>query len=197
MDVQEATITLARLMKSEKDFYETHIKARRPITEEDRKKSEDNLKKFEVLRATSKEFANILAGLPAFYDLMESWVVCVNGKGSVSKDTLIKYKETADLDGLIDLASNLGSTVKSFIRSSGYFITEMGAGEDGWDVNVRCNTKDAKELCLLLHQKFMDAINIGILTVSRRFCEHKLPGLYNYEDAERILQIYGNEEEIL
>lgn len=191
MDLQEATLAMARFMKIEKEFYDRHLKARRPKDESELKIFEELSRQFEVYRSRTREFANILAADPNFFEIVESWIVVVQGKESVSRKSMLYYRDSADVEGLINQASNLASSVKSFIRSVGYFITDMGAGDDGWDLGVRCKHKDAKNLCSLLHRKYQEAIGLGLLVISRRFGEHKLPGLYNYEDAERIINIYG------
>lgn len=191
MDLQEATLALARFMKVEKDFYDQHLKARRPKNAEELKVLEELTRQFEIYRARTRQFANILAADSAFFDIVESWVVAVQGKEAVSRKSMVQYQDNADVEELISLASNLASSVKGFIRSAGYFIADMGVGDDGWDLGVRCTHKDAKELCNLLHRKYSKAINLNLLIVSRKFGEHKLPGLYNYEDAERIIRIYG------
>lgn len=183
---------MAQFMRVEKDFYDRHLKARRPKNSNELKIIEELSRQFEIYRSRTREFANILAADPRFFDIIESWVVVVQGKESVSRKSMLQYQDSADVEGLINQASNLASSVKSFIRSTGYFITDMGAGNDGWDLGVRCKHKDAKELCSLLHRKFREAIGLNLISVSRRYGEHKLPGLYNYEDAERIIAIYGD-----
>jgi hypothetical protein len=192
MDLQELTLAMAQFMKAEKDFYDQHLKARRPKTDKEAEALLSLQRQLEVLRARTRQFGNIVAADPNLFDVIESWIVCVEGKGSVAKETLKSFEESADIDELIDRASNLGSSVKQFMRSAGYFICDMGAGAGGWDIGVRCTNKDSMDLCTVLHRKFRSAIDMGLLEISRKLGEHRLPGLYNYEDAERIIQIYGD-----
>lgn len=192
MDIQEATIAMAKFMKIEKNFYDSHLKARRPKTIEEVEKIAELQKQFEVYKSRTRKFGNILAADPRFFQIMESWIVCVEGKDSVSRQSMIREQKTADVENLINSASNIASSVKSYIRYLGYYIHDMGAGEDGWDINMRCTEKDSKELCRLLHEKYFLAINHDLISISRKFGGHKLPGLYSYEDAEMILNIYGN-----
>lgn len=193
MDLQELTLAMARFMKAEKDFYDEHLKARRPKTQEEVETLEKRQKQLEILRARTRQFGNIIAADPNLFNVIEPWIVCVEGKESVTQKTLKSFVESADIDELINRASNLGASVKEFMRSAGYFICNMSAGEDGWDIGVRCTNKDSMDLCTVLHRKFRLAINMGLLEISRKFGEHRLPGLYNYEDAERIIQLYGDD----
>lgn len=192
MDLQEVIIEVAKLMKIEKDFYENHLKARRPHTKKDVEELLKLEKQYEIYKAHTRKFTNIIAADPRFFDVMESWIVCVEGKDPVSKSEMLKHQKTADVESLINSACNIAPYVKSYIRSLGYFIYDMGAGEDGWDLNIRCTDKDSKELCRSLHQKFFKAISHNLLIISRKFGEHRLPGLYTYQDAVLILQLYGD-----
>lgn len=192
MDIQEANVIMAKLLKMEKNFYEENLAGRRPISIDSERIYQKNMSTFRYLQSQTREFGNVLAASPEFFDIMEPWVIYVTGKEGVSKESVNKTKKTADLDHLTDLASNLAINVKKFIRLCGYFICDMGAGEDGWDVGVRANERDSRELCSLLNEKFKEAINADLIRISRRFGQNKLPGLYDYDDAERVLMMYGD-----
>jgi hypothetical protein len=185
MDLQEATVTMALLMKKESDFYEQHAIPDISLTRE-------NLKELEWLKANTREFGNRLAANPYFFDVMESWVVTVLGTEGVNTDSMKEAMGSADVDDLIDRASALAASIKKHLRDNGYVICNMGAGEDGWDIGIRCSEKKSRDLCVEIHQRYMQAIEMGLLTISRRFAGHSLPGLYSYDDAKRILLIYGD-----
>jgi hypothetical protein len=181
MDLQEATITMALLMKKETDFYEQHTTM-----------SREDLKQLEWLKANTREFGNRLAANPYFFDVMESWVVTILGTEGVNTDSMKEALESADVDDLVDRASSLAASIKKHLRDNGYMICDMGAGEDGWDVGVRCTDKQSRNLCTELLQRYTQAIDMGLLAVSRRFAGHTLPGLHNCDDAKRILLLYGD-----
>ena len=185
MDLQEATLTMALLMKKESDFYEQHAQQEQSL-------SRENLKELEWLKANTREFGNRLAANPYFFDVMESWVVTLIGTEGVNKDSMKDAMESADIDDLVDRASVLAASVKSYVRNSGYIVYDMGAGEDGWDLGIRCTDKQSKNLCIELHQRYTQAIEMNLLAISRRFAGHTLPGLHTWEDAKRILIMYGD-----
>jgi hypothetical protein len=186
MDLQEATTTMAFLMRKEADFYEQHAILNQEISRED-------LKQIEWLKANTREFGNRLAANPNFFDVMESWTVVIMGSEGVSSDSVQESLKTDDVDDLVDRASSLAASIKAHLRSNGYVICEMSAGEDGWDVVVRCTDKQSKNLCIELLQRYTQAIDLGLLSISRRFAGHMLPGLRNWDDAKRILLIYGDD----
>jgi hypothetical protein len=185
MDLQEATIIMALLMKKEADFYEQHGQPGQTLTRED-------LKEFEWLKANTREFGNRLAANPNFFDVMESWIVTLTGTEGVNKDSMDEALQSSDVDDLVDRASSLAASVKKHVRDNGYVICDMGAGEDGWDFGVRCSDKKSRDLCVELHQRYIQALELGLLTISRRFAGHTLPGLYNWEDAKKIILMYGD-----
>lgn len=186
MDLQEATLTMALLMKEEYEFYEEHAQPDKGMVLED-------LKKMEWLRANTREFGNRLAANPYFFDVMESWSVTILGKEGVNEDSLKSAMESDDVDDLIDRASVLGSSIKGHLRKNGYVISDMGAGEDGWDIAVRCTEKKSRDLCTEIYQRYAQAIEMGVLMISRRFAGNMLPGLYHWDDAKRILSLYGDD----
>jgi hypothetical protein len=185
MDLQEATITMALLMKKEADFYAQHAAQDKSLTRED-------LKQLEWLKANTREFGNRLAANPYFFDVMESWVVTILGTEGVNTDSVKEALESADVDDLVDRASSLAASIKKHLRDNGYVICDMGAGEDGWDVGVRCTDKQSRTLCTELLQRYTQAIEMGLVAVSRRFAGHTLPGLHDWDDAKRILMLYGD-----
>lgn len=189
-DLQEATLALARLMKEEKDFYINNIHARRPKNEQEEKWLNKQISEFEILKSKTRLLENILAANPNFFNIIEPWVISIEGNDSVSKETMEEYIESADVEELIDRTSCLASSIKYFIRSAGYFIADMGSGVTGWDIGIRCSEKEAKKLCNSIHSRYTKALELGLITVSKRFCGNKLPGLYNYEDAERIIGLH-------
>jgi hypothetical protein len=184
MDLQEATLTMALLMKEEYDFYDQHS---RPDVSMDVK----DIKEFEWRRANTREFGNRLAANPYFFDVMESWVVTIIGKEGVNKESMDEAQKTADVDDLIDRASTLASSVKKHLRDNGYVICDMSAGEDGWDFGIRCTEKRSRALCMEIYQRYAKTIDLKLLSISRRFAGHMLPGLYTWDDAKKILGNYG------
>jgi hypothetical protein len=190
MDLQQATLTMALIMKKEIDFYRQFIK---DLGDRYDDKAIELRKQYEYVRANTREYGNRLAANPYFFDVMESWCVTVSGREGVSEETMQQAKRDQDAEAMIEKAGNLAGEVKSFLVSKDFPVAGMGAGEDGWDVGLLCTDKASKELCRDIHQRFAYPIKLGMLSVSRRFTGHCLPGLYTWDDAERILKAYGND----
>lgn len=185
MDLQEATVTMALLLRKEADFIEQHPKTL----------STEDMKEFEWLKANTREFGNRLAANPHFFDVMESWVVTIIGTEGVNPDSIKNALASDDVDDLVDRASTLAASIKRHLRNNGYMICDMGAGEDGWDIGIRCTEKQSRNLCVEMHQRYTQAIEMKLLAISRRFAGHILPGLYNWDDAKRVLIMYGDSPE--
>jgi len=193
MDLQAASITMALLMKKEIDFYNRFLKQR---IEEDKihdEKYQELWRQYQYIQANTREFGNRLAANPNFFNIIESWLVTIDGKGGVAEDSLKEAEKTADVETLVEKTSNLAGSVKEFLASRGYSRLSMGAGTGGWDMSARCNDIASRELCRDLYQKFTKAIDLGMITISRRFSGHCIPGLYTWDDAKRLLNIYGDE----
>lgn len=190
MDLQQATLAMALLMKKEKDFYKQFLDGYENRKDEN---YQQLIHQFEYIKANTREFGNRLAANPHFFNILESWSVTITGKEGVSDETMKESAQKNDADTLINKAGNLALEAKKFIKSQNLPIFKMSAGEDGWDISVLCTEKISRELCLNLHQRFFHAIQLKLLNLSRRFAGHNLPGLYNWNDAERILKAYGND----
>lgn len=188
MDVQEATIAMAFLMKKEIDFYKEFIEGKVGSNDPDTIAS---WRRFEYLKSTTREFGNRLAANPAFFDIMESWIIVVSGQDGVSRESMAAAAETDDVNDLVDKSGSLAYSVKEFLKAKGCFICDMGAGEDGWDVGTRCSEKKSRTLCDELYKNYRKAIDMDLLFISRRFAGHCLPDLYCWEDAERIIKTLG------
>lgn len=191
MDLQEATIAMAALMKGEADFYREHLKDAKPETEEEIKRYATAMKEFEWLQSNTREFGNTLAANPHFFGVMESWKVVIKGTQGVAKDSIEDALKTADVEDLIDRSGGLASNIKAHVKDKGLIICDMSAGEDGWDISVRCTEKNSRLLCYDIHKRFMGAINLKLISISRRFAGHCLPGLYTWNDANNFLKIIG------
>jgi len=183
MDLQEATIAMAYLMKNEIDFYKKNLEGVEP--------TKKLLEEFEWIKSNTREFGNRLAANPNFFNVMESWKVYILGKEGVNEDSIQKAAETFNVEDLVEQCGNLAISIKEFISSKGLIICDIGAGTDGWDIGVRCTEKISQTLCYDVHKKFWSAINLKLIAVSRRFAGHSLPGLYTWDDAEKILKICG------
>jgi len=194
MDLQQATIAMAQLMKKEADFHKESLSKSVVKGEEDSKKVEEIYRQYQWLKSTTREFGNELAANPHFFDVMESWIVYIKGRDSVDQDRMKSALEKDDVDGLLEQTGSLASSLKDHLRNRGYQICDMGAGEDGWDIGVRCSEKKSRDLCVEIHQRYYKTIELGLLSISRRFAGHCLPGLYGWNDAERILLMYGDPE---
>lgn len=190
-DLQEATLTMALLMKKEATFYNEHLAE--DVRPTDATKLQEYLRQFEYLKANTREFSNRMAAHPQFFDVMESWIVCISGKEGVGLESLNMASKTGDIDDLLDRTGGLAQSVRNYLRDNNYMICEMGAGAGGWDVETRCTEKVSRVLCRDLITKFQPAINYGLLFVSKRFGEHRFPGLYNWDDALRLLKAYGED----
>lgn len=197
MDLQEATITMAILLKNEAEYYNKYLKDFNPTTTEEKEEYYKRLEKFNWIKKNTIEFGNRLAAIPTFFDILESWKVYIIGKEGTEKD--IQQKDnltTQDIEDQIEKCSNLAATVKNFIKENGFIICDMGIGKDGWDIAVRCSENKSRLLCNYLYRKFYKAIQLEILFVSKRFVGHCLPGLYTWDDAIRLLNILDIKGEI-
>lgn len=189
MDLQEATIAMAALMWGEATFFREHLQDAKPESDIELKRHKTALKEFEWLKSNTREFGNILAANPNFFSVMESWKVVITGKEGVCPESIERALKTSDVDKLIDYCGNLAIGVKSHVKGKGMIICDMGAGENGWDIAVRCSEKNSRLLCFDLHKKYFTAIELKLLTISRRFAGHCLPGLYSWDDAPKFLKI--------
>lgn len=190
MDIQEATHIMAKMMVEEEIFYNEHLKDVDPTTIEDKETYNKKLKEFEILEAYTREFGNELAATPNFFEVLESWKVIVKGYSGVSKEAMQEAYNKSDVEDLVDRTGSMAQGIKRYFKTKGYFISGMGAGEDGWDIGVICNDKTAKDICSDLYKYYIKAINLGLISISRRFLkQHYLPGLYNWEDARRLLKL--------
>jgi hypothetical protein len=191
MDLQEATIAMAALMKGEADFFKEHLDEAKPETDEEKKRYGIATKEFEWLKSNTREFGNILAANPHFFGVMESWKVVIKGTQGVAKESMEEALKTADVDNLIDRSGNLAINIKRHVIEKGLIICDMSAGEDGWDISIRCTEKNSRLLCFDINKQFSRALEIEILSISRRFAGHCLPGLYSWNDAHNFLKICG------
>jgi hypothetical protein len=94
---------------------------------------------------------------------------------------------------MLERAGALVVSVRDYFRSQDFVIRNVGAGEDGWDMCARCTEKKSRTLCFDLQQRFQKAISLKLMNVSRRFGGHYLPGLYTWDDAERMLKLYNKD----
>lgn len=188
MDLQEATIKMASLMKGEAEFFKEHLDGIKPNTQDEIHRFKTALKEFEWLQSITREFGNTLAANPNFFDIMESWRIVISGTESVDRGSIYEAKDTDDIEDLLERCGSLAASIKAYVKAKGWMICDMSAGEDGWDIAVRCSEKNSRLFCEDVYRRFIFAINQKLITVSRRFAGHCLPGLYNWEDAYRILK---------
>ncbi len=187
---------MALHMRSEADFYTEHLLD----YPKDKYGSEEHRKflhEFEYIQSNTREFGNRLAANPHFFDIMESWHVTLVGKESVEETSVKEAMKTDDVNKLMEQASNLATSVKDFVLSEGYVVTNISAGTDGWDIAIRCKEKESRVLCTDLQQRYARAIELELLAISRRFAGHCLPGLYNWDTAAAILKMYGDDLPVL
>jgi hypothetical protein len=195
MDLKEASLTMCHLLLHEKrvrDEYEQRLEASAGDSTSTYPTIdmlyEDRLREARVGIA---EFGNRLASMPALFDVMESWLVTVIGRQGISEETADEAIKTNNRDDMIERTGALAAAVRDYLRSQGFIIRDMGAGEDGWDMCVRCTEKMSRTLCTDLHQQYMSAISMKLMNVSRRFGGHYLPGLYTWRDARKLLKAFG------
>lgn len=189
---------MAQLLHKEERFYREYLeqyKDEEPPDPQERAVYRGKMREFEWIRSNTREFGNRLAANPYFFDVMESWRVYIIGKEGATKESMMEAIKTDDVDDLIDRSSTLANSIKNHLRSKGYMICDMGAATDGWDMAVRCSEKKSRDLCAELHRKYFTAIDMGLIYISRRFAGHTLPGLYNWEDAKKILSILGGKND--
>ena len=188
MDLQEATIAMASFMKGEALFYREHLENPLPRTVDEVERYAKAKKEFEWLQSNTREFGNVLAADPNFFDIMESWKVVIKGTDGVNPDSIKSALETNDVDDLVERCGSIASGIKDYIKSKGWMVCDMSAGEDGWDIAVRCSEKNSRLLCEDMYHRYHNAPQKKLITISRRFAGHCLPGVYSWEDAERILK---------
>jgi len=191
MELSEATVTMSYLLLFEKKWHEKHAGR---LDDEVVKTVYD--KRLQYLKANTAEFGNRLAAMPQFFDILESWLVTVVGKQGISPESMQEAVKTNDSDGMLERAGALAVSVRDYFRSQDFLIRNVGAGEDGWDMCVRCTEKKSRTLCFDLQQRFQKAISLKLMNVSRRFGGHYLPGLYTWDDAERMLKLYNKDLDI-
>lgn len=185
-DLQEATIAMAILMNNEIDFYHKNIKGKNP-----NEIHEKVIREYEYLTGSTREFGNILAANPNFFGVMESWKVFLLGKEGVNKNSVEDAHKNDDVETLLEKCGNLAIGILDYIKGKELLICDISAGEDGWDIAIRCTDDASKNLCRDIYSKYIRAIEMRLLMVSRRFSGHCLPGLYNWKDAKRILDATG------
>lgn len=188
MDLQEATIAMASLMKGESDFYKEHLDGVRPNTQDEILRFKSALKEFEWLQSNTRELGNTLAADPNFFDIMESWRIVISGTESVDRGSIYEAKDTDDVEDLLDRCGSMAASIKAYIKAKGWMICDMSAGEDGWDIAVRCSEKNSRLFCEDVYRRYIFALNQKLITVSRRFAGHCLPGIYSWDDANRFLK---------
>jgi len=140
------------------------------------------------------EFGNRLAAMPALFDVMESWLVTIVGRQGISEETADEAIRTNNREDMIERTGALATGVRDYLRSQGFIIRDVGAGEDGWDMCGRCTEKMSRTLCTDLHQRYVRAINMKLISVSRRFGGHYLPGLYTWQDAQKLFKAFGESQ---
>jgi hypothetical protein len=192
MDLAEATVTMSYLLLYEKRFHDRHAEMLKD--ERDKKVYEEAMTH---IKSNTAEFGSRLAAMPQFFDILESWLVTVVGKQGISPESMDEAVKTNDHDNMLERTGALAISVRDYFRSQDFVIRNIGAGEDGWDMCVRCTEKKSKSLCFDLHQRFQKAISLNLMSISRRFGGHYLPGLYTWEDAERMLKLYGRDPNVL
>lgn len=188
MDLQEATLAMAAFMKGEHDFFKEHLDGVKPETDEEISRYTTAVKEFEWLQSHTREFGNQLAADPNLFDIMESWRVVITGTEGVSKDSVKEALKTNDVDDLIERCGTIATNIKSYIRLKGLMVCDMSAGESGWDIAVRCSEKHSRMLCEDIYRRYNKALDMELIKVSRRFAGHCLPGLYNWDDALRLIK---------
>lgn len=194
MDLKEASLVMCHLLLHERsvvDEYEATVAATDgPLDPSLEAGFQERLHEASVGIA---EFGNRLAAIPAFFDVMESWLVTAVGRQGLSEEGIQEAVRTNDRENMIDRIGALAASVRDYLRSQGFIIRDMGAGEDGWDMCVRCTEKMSRTLCFDLHQRFSEAIRLKLMHVSRRFGGHYLPGLYTWRDAQRLIRGFGDD----
>jgi hypothetical protein len=185
MDLNEATLTMCHLILAERTAREALDLSSPPDRE-----LQENLR---VIQGNLVEFGNRLAAMPNFFDVMEPWLITVIGRQGISRESMEEVAKSNDREDLVARAGALACSVVGYLRSQGFIIRDVSAGEDGWDVCVRCTDKLSRSLCFDLHQRFAQAISLNLLNVSRRFGGNYLPGLYTWKDARRLLNNFGEQ----
>jgi len=191
MDLQEATVAMAALMRGEMDFYKEHLEGARVGDLQESKRYKTALREYEWLQSNTREFGNTLAANPSFFGIMESWKVVIKGTAGVGKESIENALETDDIEDLISRCGSLPVNIIEHIKSKGLLLCDMSAGEDGWDISVRCTEKNSKLLCFDMHKKYFKTIELKLIVISRRFSGHCLPGLYTWDDAVNFLKVCG------
>lgn len=192
VDLSEATVMMSRLMLYEKRLHDKYVGK---LDDEKIKEAYDA--RMAYLKANTAEFGSRLAAMPQFFDILESWLVTVVGKQGISAETIDEVAKTNDPDNMLERTGALAVSVRDYFRSQDFVLRNIGAGEDGWDMCVRCTEKKSRSLCFDLQQRFQKALSLRLMSVSRRFGGHYLPSLYTWDDAERMLKLYNKDPDSL
>jgi len=99
------------------------------------------------------------------------WMVDVWSKSTccASQETLSAATDEL-LQGLpaTDRAGSLAQTVREWIESNGFNLTDSGIG-CGWHLGAHCTENEAKRLICGLRTRFARALDAGIIYVVRHF----------------------------
>ena len=188
MDLQEASLSMALLMQNEKKYYDENLNDTDSYSIEELHKK---VKEFEWVKSNTREFGNQLAANPNFFGVMESWKVYILGTEGVNKKSIMEAHSKNNIEDLLEKCGSMAISIKNYLQDRKHMICDMSAGMDGWDIAIRCTDNQSRDLCQEMYKRFNHAINLKLISLSRRFAGHCLPGLYNWEDAEKFLKIYG------
>jgi hypothetical protein len=196
LTLEEAQDKMARLMLEERDehhkLYAEPLKGGGFIYSGSAGEGKDD-RPHKAAKHAVKLFGDELAGMPQFRDELICWMVDVTGEGEPSDESKREALRTLNFARLTGKAGgNLASTIREWIADKLYMqITDSGGGCGGWHMGVPCNEEQSRTLCKSLHSEFARAIDSGLIKVLCRFWGWRLPGLYNWDDAEKYARARG------
>jgi hypothetical protein len=204
MDINEARRLMAIAMKKEMDHYRSVVEKLKleqgdVINDSDigavfPSMSQEDADTRMQLQKDVNSLGARLASYPELFDELQPWMVDISGKGSCSNERLEKTIMTIDapdedkFKAFIDEFGNLASEIQAFIIDAGFEITDRGGGSCGWDLGIPCNEPDSRRLCTLLHSKYAKAIELGLITVYRKFWDWKVPEIRNFNGVEQYFE---------
>lgn len=118
-----------------------------------------------------RRFGEELAAMPQFFDVLQCWMVEVNGFAEVSEIT----SQDFDLEDTLNRLGGLAQAVQTFVLKHDFKVTSRSNGVGYWELGVFCSEQEARRLCSLLHDKFAKAIQSRQVQVTRKFWGWRWP----------------------
>ncbi len=177
MDPHSAKVHMARLLLSA-ETYRKQAMDRAHQIDEGVSITEEDSEELRFLNGDIDRFEERCAADPLLRDHLDGcWMIDIHGPAAVGQHKLdelsarLREADSSELDvaTFMDTLGTLSRRVRACIELEGIYLTDAGAGSDGWDLGAMCNDAQALRLCNELHERFAIEIAAGALVVSKRF----------------------------